>query len=168
MWPKFRCARSPDSPLGGNDIVSAVTIFERAITICAMLRNLMLLLAYDGTDFHGWQFQPELRTVQECLEQALRRTLRHRVNLLGCSRTDSGVHAAGYVANLYSPTELRTVAIMRSAGSRLPKDMSLLHVEDVPLTFHATRSSITKLYRYRIHNVRTRPCERMDQSKVYR
>lgn len=132
-----------------------------------MLRNLMLILAYDGTDFHGWQFQPEMRTVQECLEQALRRALRHQVSLVGCSRTDSGVHAAGYVANLYSPTEMRTEAITRSVGSRLPKDMSLIHVEDVPLTFHSTRSSITKLYRYRIHNVRTRPCERMDQSKVY-
>ena len=127
----------------------------------------MLVLAYDGTDFHGWQFQPELRTVQACLEQALRRTLRHRVNLHGCSRTDSGVHAAGYVANLYTPSEMRAGAIASSVGSRLPKDISLLHVEDVPLTFHATRSAVTKLYRYRIHNLRTRPCERMDQGKVY-
>lgn len=127
----------------------------------------MLVLAYDGTDFHGWQFQPEQRTVQECLEQSLRRTLRHRVNLLGCSRTDSGVHAAGYVANLFTPSEMREIAVMRSAGSRLPKDISLLHVREVPLTFHATRSSISKLYRYRIHNAVARPCEAMNQSKVY-
>ncbi|MCB9856089.1 MAG: tRNA pseudouridine(38-40) synthase TruA [Phycisphaerales bacterium] len=132
-----------------------------------MLRNLMLVLAYDGTDFHGWQFQPEMRTVQECLEQALRRTLRHRVNVLGCSRTDSGVHAAGYVANVFTPSEMRDVAVMRSAGSRLPKDITLLHVREVPLTFHATRSSVTKLYRYRIHNAVARPCEAMNQSKVY-
>lgn len=127
----------------------------------------MLVLAYDGTDFHGWQFQPELRTVQECLEQALRRSLRHRVNLLGCSRTDSGVHAAGYVANVYTPSEMREIAVLRSAGSRLPKDITLLHVREVPLTFHATRSSVSKLYRYRIHNAVARPCESMNQSKVY-
>ncbi|HPF39058.1 MAG TPA: tRNA pseudouridine(38-40) synthase TruA [Phycisphaerae bacterium] len=132
-----------------------------------MLRNLMLVLAYDGAEFHGWQFQPEMRTVQECLEQALRRTLRHRVNVLGCSRTDSGVHAAGYVASVLTPTEMRDIAILRSAGSRLPKDMTLLHVQEVPLTFHATRSSVSKLYRYRIHNAVARPCESMNQSKVY-
>ncbi len=132
-----------------------------------MLRNLMMTLAYDGTEFHGWQFQPGMRTVQEALEQALRRTLRHRVNLLGCSRTDSGVHAAGYVAGILTPSEMREIAIMRSAGSRLPKDISLLNVREVPLTFHATRSSVSKLYRYRIHNAVTRPCESMNQSKVY-
>ncbi len=132
-----------------------------------MMRNLMLTLAYDGTDFHGWQCQPGERTVQDCLEQALRRTLRHRVSLLGCSRTDSGVHAAGYVANLYTTSTAPDVGLTRSIGSRLPKDMALIHLAEVPLTFHATTSAVSKLYRYRIHSARGRPCERLAQRSVY-
>jgi len=132
-----------------------------------MLRNLKLLLAYDGTEFHGWQFQPDLRTVQGTLEQALRRVVRHQVNALGCSRTDAGVHAAGYVAGVYTTHPAPVEAICRSVGSRLPKDMTLIHVADVPLTFHATRSAISKLYRYRIHNHVGRPCEANTQHYVY-
>ncbi len=132
-----------------------------------MMRNLMLTLAYDGTDFHGWQYQPEMRTVQECLEKSLRRTVRHRVALIGCSRTDAGVHAAGYVANLYTTSPAPDAAIFKSAGSRLPKDMSLIHLEAVPLTFHATLSAISKLYRYRIWNAAGRPCEQFLQRYVY-
>ena len=132
-----------------------------------MMRNLMLVLAYDGTDFHGWQFQPGLRTVQDCLEQALRRTLRHRVKVIGCSRTDAGVHATGYVANLFTTSTAPVQAVARSVGSRLPKDMTLIHLSEVPLTFHATHSAVSKLYRYRIHNARGRPCETFSQRQAY-
>lgn len=132
-----------------------------------MMRNLMMVLAFDGADFHGWQHQPDLRTVQGTLEQALRRCLRHQVAVIGCSRTDSGVHAGAYVANCYSTSPVKTESIFRSVGSRLPKDMTLLHLAEVPLTFHATRSAITKLYRYRIHNVTARPCEHLTQRYVY-
>jgi tRNA pseudouridine38-40 synthase len=127
----------------------------------------MLILAFDGADFHGWQNQPNLRTAQGTLEQALRRCLRHQVALIGCSRTDSGVHAAGYVANCFTTSPTNADSIARSLGSRLPKDMTLLHLAEVPLTFHATRSAITKLYRYRIHNVAARPCEHLSQRFVY-
>lgn len=132
-----------------------------------MMRNLKLVLAYDGTEFHGWQFQPNMRTVQDCLEKALRRTLRHRVAVVGCSRTDSGVHAASYVANLYTTTTSPIVGIAHSTGSRLPKDMSLVHMTQVPLTFHATLSAKSKLYRYRIYNTIGRPAEQFLQRYVY-
>lgn len=132
-----------------------------------MMRNLMLVLAFDGADFHGWQRQPGLRTVQDTLEKALRRTVRHQVVLIGCSRTDAGVHAQGYVANLYTTSPATDRAIYRSVGARLPKDMTLLHLAEVPLTFHATKSAVTKLYRYRIHNRSERPCEHMAQRFVY-
>ncbi len=111
----------------------------------------MITLAYDGTDFHGWQNQPDLRTVQGCLETALRRTLRHQVAVIGCSTT--------------APTA--DWAIFRSVGSRLPKDMSLIRLQTVPLTFHATRSAICKLYRYRVHNIIGRPVEQFTQRYVY-
>lgn len=132
-----------------------------------MMRNLMLTLAYDGADFHGWQNQPGLRTVQDTLEQALRRTVRHQVIVVGCSRTDAGVHAAGYVANFFTTSPAPNIAIQRSVGARLPKDMTLLHLAEVPLTFHSTRSAVTKLYRYRIHNTPSRPCEQLAQRFVY-
>lgn len=127
----------------------------------------MLILAYDGADYHGWQHQPDLRTVQDTLEKSLRRTVRHQVAVIGCSRTDSGVHAKGYVANFFTTTPVANRAIYRSIGARLPKDMTLLHLAEVPLTFHSTRSAITKLYRYRIHNVAARPCEQLTQRYVY-
>lgn len=132
-----------------------------------MMRNLMLVLAFDGADFHGWQQQPGLRTVQECLEQALRRCVRHQVVVIGCSRTDSGVHAQGYVANFYTTNPASDHAIFRSVGARLPKDMTLLNLMEVPLTFHSTKSAVSKLYRYRIHNVSARPCEQLSQRFTY-
>jgi tRNA pseudouridine38-40 synthase len=132
-----------------------------------MLRNLMATIAYDGADFHGWQQQPNLRTVQGCLEQALRRVLRHQVMVIGCSRTDAGVHALAHVSNFFTSTTLPPATILRAAGSRLPKDMSLISLEEVPLTFHATRSAISKLYTYRLHAVRGRPCEQLTQRYTY-
>jgi tRNA pseudouridine38-40 synthase len=105
--------------------------------------------------------------VQAALEQAMRRVLRHQVVVIGCSRTDAGVHAAGYVANVYTTSPAPNIAILRSAGSRVPKDMTLIHLEEVPLTFHSTRSALSKLYRYRIHNASGRPCEQLRQRFVY-
>lgn len=132
-----------------------------------MLRNLMITLAYDGSAFHGWQFQPGLRTVQGCLEQALRRVLRHQVVVIGCSRTDAGVHAAGHVANVYTTHPGPAHGLFRAVGSRLPKDMTVIHLAEVPLTFHSTRSAVSKLYRYRLFNTVGRPCEQQAQMYVY-
>lgn len=132
-----------------------------------MLQNVMTLIAYDGADFHGWQSQPGMRTVQDCLEQALRRVLRHRVVVFGAGRTDSGVHAAGQVANFFTTSEAPLQGIFHATGSRVPKDMSIVRMDPVPLTFHATHSAVCKLYRYRIHNAPGRPCENLNQRFVY-
>ncbi len=132
-----------------------------------MMRNVKLVVAFDGTEFHGWQFQSEMRTVQGCLEQALRRVLRHQVVVVGCSRTDSGVHAAGHVCNFYTTNPAPIIGMFRSLGSRLPKDMTAVHMSEVPLTFHSTRSALSKLYRYRIHNAVGRPCEHFAQRYTY-
>jgi tRNA pseudouridine38-40 synthase len=132
-----------------------------------MMRNLMITLAYDGSEFHGWQFQPETRTVQGCLEQSLRRVLRHQVVVIGCSRTDAGVHAAGHIANCYTTNPAPIQGLFRSLGSRLPKDMTVVHMAEVPLTFHSTQSAKSKLYRYRIYNTRSRPCADLVQRFAY-
>jgi len=132
-----------------------------------MLRNIKLLVAYDGTDFHGWQRQPGLRTVQGSLEQAARRVVRHQVVMIGAGRTDAGVHAAGQVANFITRSDIPVPNLFRAIGGRLPKDITLVHACEVPLVFHATRSAVRKLYRYTIHASRGRPVARLRQRYVY-
>ncbi|HSW45717.1 MAG TPA: tRNA pseudouridine(38-40) synthase TruA [Phycisphaerae bacterium] len=132
-----------------------------------MERNVRLLLAYDGTDFHGWQKQPGQRTVQDLVEQALRRVVRHQINLVGASRTDAGVHARGQVAGFRTSTDIPCHNLKRAIGGRLPKDIALVHVRDVPLSFRASRDPISKLYRYTVHNDADRPVEELRQRYVY-
>jgi tRNA pseudouridine38-40 synthase len=122
-----------------------------------MQRNIMFVLAYDGTDFHGWQRQPGQRTVQGVLEEAARRVLRHPVFIVGSGRTDAGVHAAGQVANLLTDSSLPPDRLRHAIGGRLPKDICLLRSRDVSLGFSASRHCAGKLYRYRIHAVGSRP-----------
>lgn len=132
-----------------------------------MERNIRLVVAYDGSDFHGWQDQPGLRTVQGMIEQAARRVARHQVDLIGSGRTDAGVHAAGQVANFLTTCQIPPAKLKRAIGSRLPKDISIVEVDEVSPEFHATRSAISKLYRYRIHNTAHRPVTRLVQATTY-
>ena len=132
-----------------------------------MRRTFRLQVAFDGTDFHGWQNQPGLRTVQGVIEHALRRTLRHDVDLIGSGRTDAGVHAAGHVSNFTTTCEMTPEQLRHSIGSRLPEDVSITAVRPVHPEFHATRDAHSKLYRYRIHNARRGAVERLTQRCTY-
>jgi tRNA pseudouridine38-40 synthase len=136
-------------------------------TIDGMERNIRLVIAYDGTDFHGWQVQRDLRTVQSMIEQSARRVVRHQVWIIGSGRTDAGVHAAGQVANFQTTCPMPARNLLRAIGARLPKDLTLLDVSDVSLEFHATRSATSKLYRYRIHATSGRPVSRTAQRYCY-
>ncbi len=122
-----------------------------------MERNVRLLVCYDGTDFRGWQTQPGLRTVQGTLEEPLRRVLRHPFKLVASGRTDAGVHAVGQVANVVTACEIPDDRLRQAIGARLPPDVGVRAVDTVAMRFHATRSAVSKLYRYRIHNVSERP-----------
>lgn len=124
-----------------------------------MQRNLKLTIAYDGTDFHGWQRQPDVRTVQAELERVAQRVFRHQIDIVGASRTDAGVHAQGQVAHLLTSTPIPADNLRRAVAHRLPGDVTVVHLSDVPLDFHATRDALCKLYRYRIHNDARRPVE---------
>ncbi len=132
-----------------------------------MERTLALWTAYDGTEFHGWQDQLELRTVQSVMQEALRRVVRHPVNLAGSGRTDAGVHAAGHVSSFVTTCDMEVERLRHSIGSRLPKDLSLIAVRRVHPDFQATRSAVSKLYRYRIHNAVGRPVEGRTQRYTY-
>ncbi len=131
------------------------------------MRNFKLTLAYDGAAFKGWQRQPGQRTVQDTVEQAVRRVVRHQVHVFGAGRTDAGVHAAGQEANFFTLTGMPAMTAFHAIGSRLPKDCTLIHLEEVPLAFHATHSAIKKLYRYRVFSVPGRPVEQLASNYVY-
>jgi tRNA pseudouridine38-40 synthase len=117
------------------------------------MRNFRLTLSYDGTDFHGWQTQPGLRTVQETLESALSRlTGEPRVRVNASGRTDTGVHAVGQVVNFHSETRLEPDVLLRAVNAHLPPDIVVRQSEVVSEAFDANRDAIRKLYRYIIHD----------------
>ncbi|MGD8451236.1 MAG: tRNA pseudouridine(38-40) synthase TruA [Phycisphaerae bacterium] len=117
-----------------------------------MERNVKLIVAYDGTEFHGWQIQPGLRTVQGVLQDAVCRVVRQPTVLVGASRTDAGVHARGQVAQFRTTAPIPPESLRRALEHRLPDDLAVVHVTDVAAAFHATRAAVGKRYRYRLYN----------------
>src|SRR5436190_18725416 len=108
-------------------------------------RNIKLVLSYDGTDFHGWQTQPGLRTVQETLEQAIAAlTGEERVRVNASGRTDTGVHAVAQVVNFHTASAHLPDVIQRAVNARLPEDLIVTHAEEVPAEFDANRDAVRK------------------------
>lgn len=117
------------------------------------MRNLALTIAYDGTDFNGWQTQPDYRTVQETMEKAIAEfTAVERVHLNASGRTDAGVHAVGQVANFYSTAVYPVETFVRAINARMPPDIVVKSCREVPQVFDANKSAKRKLYRYVIHD----------------
>jgi len=131
-------------------------------------RNIKLVVAYDGTAYHGWQRQaPGLPTVQGCIEAVLARLLGQAVAVNGAGRTDAGVHARGQVANVRTADRPIPIAnLLRAANARLPDDIALVSAAEVPPAFHASRSALGKTYRYRIYLGPGKPV--MRARRVYR
>lgn len=111
------------------------------------MARLKLTLAYDGTDFSGWQLQSEDRTVQGELERALGRILDSDVRVHGSGRTDAGVHALGQVAHADIPDSV-DIPFKRALNSILPPDVRVLAAQTVPSDFHARYSALSKTYAY--------------------
>lgn len=124
-----------------------------------MEQTIKLVLAYDGTEFHGWQRQAGVRTVQHELEDVLRRVLRHPLHVLGASRTDAGVHARGQVAVVVTIAPIPTENLARAVSHRLPPDLAVVSATSAAPEFHPSRDALEKLYRYRIFNALHRPVE---------
>lgn len=119
------------------------------------MRNIRLQLEYDGTDFHGWQRQPGLRTVQGTLEQSIATVVRHPVAAWGCARTDAGVHARNYVANFHTETDYNCDRLRSGINGCLPDDVVVTAVLDAPGDFHARFSARARRYTYRVTTVPT-------------
>ncbi|HZY88516.1 MAG TPA: tRNA pseudouridine(38-40) synthase TruA [Gemmataceae bacterium] len=116
------------------------------------MRNFRLTLSYDGTDFHGWQTQPGLRTVQQVLEDAIHKLTGERLRVNASGRTDTGVHAVGQVVNFRGETALASDVLLRALNAHLPEDVVVREAGGVPLEFDANRDAKRKLYRYVIHD----------------
>jgi tRNA pseudouridine38-40 synthase len=116
-----------------------------------------LTLAYDGTDFHGWQRQRDRRTVQGELERAWHEITGESARITGASRTDSGVHAAGQVASVESAMRLTPDALLSGLNAKLPLDAAVRRIELAPAGFHATHDAKRKRYRYSFYNDHRRP-----------
>ncbi|HZS52092.1 MAG TPA: tRNA pseudouridine(38-40) synthase TruA [Bryobacterales bacterium] len=114
------------------------------------MRNLKLTLAYDGTDFHGWQIQPDLPTIQGELERVLREIEGKPVAVAGSGRTDAGVHALEQVASVKLQNPIPTTNLRRAMNRLLPPSIRILQVEEAGPAFHARFSARSKVYEYRL------------------
>jgi tRNA pseudouridine38-40 synthase len=116
------------------------------------MRNIKLTIEYDGTGYHGWQFQPSLETIQGTIEAKLAQITGESVRLVASGRTDTGVHALGQVANFKTHSSLDAQSFLRALNSLLPEDIRIKDVEEVDEAFHARFSARGKVYEYRIFN----------------
>lgn len=123
--------------------------------IDAATRTFRLTLAYDGTDFFGWQIQPELRTIQGTLARVLRETIGEEALPQGSGRTDTGVHAVGQTVSLTLKADIPADRLHRALNRRLPSAIRILTCEAVPDDFHARANVLNKTYEYRIFPRRT-------------
>ena len=116
------------------------------------MRNIALRLKYDGSRYHGWQVQKNDITVCQTMEEALEKVCGHPVKLVGCGRTDAGVHALRYCANFRSDTRIPLERLPLAVNSRLPGDIAVLEAVEAPEDFNAIGSCIKKEYVYKILN----------------
>ena len=118
------------------------------------MRNIVLVLTYLGTAYHGWQVQKNLPTVAETVEKAASMVVGHPVHVVGCGRTDAGVHARCYVANFHTTSSIPAQRLPYALNTHLPCDVVVTDAFDVSEHFNAIGSCIRKEYTYQIYNSR--------------
>jgi len=116
------------------------------------MRNLLFTLAYDGTAYHGWQVQANSITVQQTLQDSIEKVLGSRLNVVGCSRTDAGVHANMYCFNMRTESAFSCSHLMSALNANLPFDIAITSCCEVSYDFHARYDCISKEYIYKIWN----------------
>jgi tRNA pseudouridine38-40 synthase len=118
-------------------------------------QTIKLTIEYDGTDFVGWQYQENGRSVQEVIEQGLSQILREKIRIVGAGRTDSGVHAKGQVASFRTESSLDCTSILRGLNGVLPGDVVILDVQQAADGFHARHNARSRRYEYVIRKIPT-------------
>jgi tRNA pseudouridine38-40 synthase len=114
------------------------------------MRNLKLILSYDGSEFSGWQVQPDAMTIQSALTSAIGRITGEKVLPQGSGRTDAGVHALAQVATFATTSTVPAGNFVKALNDILPSSIRILEVSEVPPDFHARKSAKSKTYRYRM------------------
>lgn len=120
------------------------------------MRNLLLTISYDGSNYHGWQVQKNAVTVQEVFQNAVKKLFKQNIDIKGCSRTDSGVHANKYRVSFKADTDIPCENIIMALNSYLPDDIAVLNCTDMDIDFHARYSVVKKEYVYIINNSKIR------------
>jgi tRNA pseudouridine38-40 synthase len=120
-------------------------------------RRIKLVIHYDGTAYHGWANQPQTATIQGTLENAIERLCGQKIELIGSSRTDAGVHALGQVAHFDIDSPVPTENIARALNNLLPEDIAVADASEVSIDFDAISSTKSKWYRYSIYTEAIRP-----------
>src|SRR6201993_134025 len=121
------------------------------------MRHFKLTIAYDGTDFHGWQMQGSKPTIQGEIVGVLQRVTQEKIFLHGAGRTDAGVHALGQVASFKTQSALSAQEFQRALNALLPQAIRIVAAEEVGPDFHARWSALRKTYRYRLYRGKVVP-----------
>ena len=130
------------------------------------MRNIKLTIEYDGTNYHGWQIQPNAITIQAAIQDALAKITKTQTQIIGAGRTDTGVHAAGQVANFRTRSQIPPISFQKALNATLPRDIVIINVEEVSPDFHARFSAVSRTYRYTILN-RTYPSALLRNSTYF-
>jgi tRNA pseudouridine38-40 synthase len=136
-----------------NDCKQCIVWMHRysAGFLFVVMRNLKVILAYDGTDFCGWQVQPDAPSIQGTLASAIGRVTGEKVLPQGSGRTDAGVHALAQVATFGTESVIPAGNLRIALNDVLPPSIRVLECLDVPQEFHARKSAVSKTYRYRMY-----------------
>jgi tRNA pseudouridine38-40 synthase len=121
------------------------------------MKNIKLTIAYDGAEFHGWQFQPGVPTIQGAINDAARKITQGKIVAHGASRTDAGVHALGQVAHFKTHSSLSALEMQRALNALLPPAIRIVAAEEVGHDFHARWLAQGKTYRYRLYRGKVLP-----------
>jgi tRNA pseudouridine38-40 synthase len=116
------------------------------------MRNICLIVSYDGTNYHGWQCQPDLITVEQTLREKIEKITDHPIKIYGGARTDSGVHAYGQAVNFFTESTIGLHGLVKGLNSLLPVDIRVHDAREVAVDFHARYSTKSKVYVYAILN----------------
>lgn len=116
------------------------------------MKRIMLTVAYDGTNYHGWQVQPNGETIEGVLNRCLSELMQEKIEVIGASRTDSGVHAMGNIAVFDTQSLIPPEKIAYALNARLPEDIKIQDSKEVDIDFHPRHCDSRKTYEYRIYN----------------
>ncbi|MCY6483464.1 tRNA pseudouridine(38-40) synthase TruA [Clostridium aestuarii] len=121
------------------------------------MKNIKIVIEYDGTNYAGWQIQKNAVTIQEKVEECIKKITGENITVTGCSRTDSGVHAKGFVGNFFTESSIPSVKFKDALNAKLPEDIVILDSQEVSHEFHSRYNSVGKEYVYTVLNKKERP-----------